>query len=198
MNEYIYTKKNSLPEELCNEIIEYYNQEGNNRYYGVTAGGLNKNVKDTLDLVIPINTDSNNKWFKINKILSDELYYNLQLYIKNIEKKLSNESNTEYKIFNKNNFTENCFMIQKYEKGKGKYIYHNDFSINDNGDYRVITYLWYLNDVEEGGETEIWHELKIKPEKGKLLLFPAHIGFPHCGKMPISSDKIIITGWLYK
>lgn len=194
---YIYTKQNSLPSELCDEIIDYYNQEGKNRYEGVTAGGLNKNTKDTLDFCIPTNIDINNKWFKINDILSSELQENLKIYIKNIENKLCNDSTADYKIFDVNYFKENVFMVQKYKKQKGKYIYHNDFSIDKNG-YRVITYLWYLTDVEEGGETEMWYDLKIKPEKGKLLLFPSHFAFPHCGKMPISSDKIIITGWLYK
>jgi TATA-box binding protein (TBP) (component of TFIID and TFIIIB) len=31
---------------------------------------------------------------------------------------------------------------------------------------------------------------------GKLLFFPADAGFPHCGYMPILSNKYIITGWL--
>jgi hypothetical protein len=63
---------------------------------------------------------------------------------------------------------------------------------------RIITYLWYLNDVEEGGETDFPDiNIKVKPETGKLVLFPATWDFPHCGKMPISSNKYIVTGWLY-
>ena len=90
-------------------------------------------------------------------------------------------------------------MIQKYEQNKGKYIYHNDSSIKlDKNKFRVITFLWYLNDVEEGGETEFFGYYKIKPECGNILLFPSGWIYPHCGKMPISSDKYIITGWLYK
>ena len=60
-----------------------------------------------------------------------------------------------------------------------------------------LTYIWYLNDVIEGGETEFFGNYKIKPEVGKLVLFPACWSFPHCGLMPISSNKYIITGWLY-
>ena len=87
-------------------------------------------------------------------------------------------------------------MIQKYQKNKGKYVYHNDASF-ESTKYRVITYIWYLNDVEEGGETEFFGEYCVKPEKGKLVLFPASWTFPHCGKIPISHDKYIVTGWLY-
>ena len=89
-------------------------------------------------------------------------------------------------------------LIQRYYKGKGKYIKHNDFAIKwDEKKYRVVTFLWYLNDVTEGGETEFWGSHKIKPEAGKLILFPACWSFPHSGLMPISHDKYILTGWLY-
>jgi hypothetical protein len=200
MNNFIYIKKNSLPDELCKDIIKFYYEEGNNHYDGATHGGVNKNVKDTTDFLIPFLPEENSKWIKINELLHKELFNNLKLYLKRLQDipEFSSENNIiDYKMFDINYFTESTFMIQKYEKQKGKYIYHDDFSLDQNK-YRVITYLWYLNDVDEGGETEIWHTLKIKPERGKLLLFPSHFTVPHCGKMPISSDKIIITGWLYK
>ena len=54
----------------------------------------------------------------------------------------------------------------------------------------------YLNDVDEGGETEFWGTLKVKPEAGKLILFPATWTYPHCANIPISNAKYIITGWL--
>ena len=99
----------------------------------------------------------------------------------------------------KNFLYENSFQIQRYRKNVGKYIYHHDHDIRfDQKDHRVITYLWYLNTVEEGGQTELWKTIKIKPEEGKLLLFPASWTFPHSGLMPESNDKYIITGWLYE
>ena len=56
---------------------------------------------------------------------------------------------------------------------------------------------WYLNDVEDGGETEFCGDFTIRPEVGKLIFFPASWCYPHRGKMPISGDKYIITGWLH-
>lgn len=89
-------------------------------------------------------------------------------------------------------------MMQRYLKGKGKYVYHNDFQVNiENKSYRAITYLWYLNNVEEGGETVFFGDYKIQPKVGKLIFFPASWCYPHTGKIPLSSNKYIITGWLY-
>jgi hypothetical protein len=88
-------------------------------------------------------------------------------------------------------------LIQKYDKNKGKYIYHNDSRIDyKNKKTRMFTFIWYLNDVYEGGETEFIN-FKIIPERGKLVIFPASFVFPHCGNMPVSDDKYILTGWVY-
>ena len=191
MNDFIYSHQ-SLSNEICDEIIELYNKEGNNINPGVVASGLNKLIKDTSDFVIPIDIDKESCWYKINNILSDEMKINLDIYSSEIKKKYDVELLTSNYVF------ESAFMIQKYEKNKGKYIYHDDFSINLNlKKYRVITFIWYLNDVIEGGETEFFGTYKITPKKGKLLFFPAGWLYPHCGKTPISSDKYIITGWLY-
>jgi hypothetical protein len=55
----------------------------------------------------------------------------------------------------------------------------------------------YLNDVEEGGETEFLHQGKrIKPTKGTLILAPASYTHAHRGNPPLSNDKIIITSWV--
>lgn len=201
MENIIYLNTKSIPPELCDDIINNFYYVKDMHYEGVTYNGLNKNVKDTTDFTIPLNPEPGSIWEKIKTFLQNELRSNLKSYldnIKNISAFSAKQNVIDYQILDYRllHFTETTFMIQKYEKQKGKYVYHEDSGI-DNDRHRVITYLWYLNDVDEGGETELWHSMKIKPEKGKLLLFPAHFSFPHCGLMPISSDKIIITGWLY-
>jgi len=194
MELFLYEDSTSLDISLCNRIIELYENE-ENKYEGVTRGGLNKSVKDTTDFVIPYDASSNTDWLNISDILYNELNKNLHKYIVKIRQYLNNE---KYILFDAKCLTENLFMIQKYIKNRGHYIYHNDSSFEpDRTKYRVLTYLWYLNDITEGGETEFWGNYKIKPTAGKLLIFPSSWSFPHCGKMPISDNKYIITGWLY-
>jgi Rps23 Pro-64 3,4-dihydroxylase Tpa1-like proline 4-hydroxylase len=202
-NNYFYINPNSISRELCKKIIDMFDSD-NNKYEGVTSGGLNKNIKDTQDLVIPNipNKTGFDKWSKIQKFLEKELAKNTKEYVKILDDLIiknheKETTNAEYKTFG-NVLSNHSFMVQRYTKQKGRYIYHNDFYSDwIEKKYRVITYLWYLNTVEEGGETEFWGTHTIKPETGKLLLFPASWTFPHRGKMPISCDKYIITGWLY-
>lgn len=200
MDKYIYTNKTSLSSELCNDIIQLFEIE-NKKYEGVTAAGLNKNIKNTMDFVIP---KDNNKWYKIYNFLSKELQYNIKEYLNNLNnndeyKNINQDTNITYKFFDNNKYYIHNFMVQRYNRNEGKYVYHNDFMIDHKKKQnRIITYLWYLNDVIEGGETTFHSgEIKINPEIGKLILFPACWSYPHCGKMPLSSSKYIITGWIY-
>jgi hypothetical protein len=197
---YFYINQHSLSKEICNDIINYFEAE-TDTYQGVTGAGLNKDIKDTLDFQIPNkNENTSSRWSKIRTLLEKELNNNVKKYVKCINDSVSieeEESHHKYKVFNKYVSFE-TLQIQKYQKSKGRYIYHNDFSTDwKEKKYRVITFLWYLNTIEEGGETEFWNTYKVKPETGKLLLFPATWTYPHRGMMPISDNKYIITGWLY-
>jgi len=192
VNSFIYKKKNSLTNNLCENIITFFEAEGDNRHEGLISSGLSKNIKDSLDFNIPIVETSN--WYEIYNILIDELNNALEEYINLLYDKTNNK-------FFKTDFIKNTtFLIQRYEKGIGKYKYHNDSVLDlDNKKNREITFIWYLNDITEGGETEFFGgELTIKPETGKLIIFPANWTFPHCGKTPISDNKYIITGWIYR
>lgn len=62
---------------------------------------------------------------------------------------------------------------------------------------RYLVFLWYLNDVEEGGETEFADlGLKIAPKTGRLIVFPPYWMFQHAGLPPRSNDKYILSTYL--
>ena len=199
MLNYLLINQKSISKELCIDIIHAFENESI-KYEGKTSGGVNKNVKDTLDFSIPLNTNiKNEKWSKIRSLLDKELQYNIKKYVNKLDSFMENkEELTKYQTFSSNNVSFEVMQIQKYAKLQGKYINHQDSNIEwTNKKHRVVTYLWYLNDIEEGGETEFWSSYRIKPEAGKLVFFPATWTYPHRGMIPISHDKYIITGWIY-
>ena len=188
----IYTYDYAISPLLCKTIIEMYEKE-DGRYNGITAGGYMPAHKDTIDYVIP---NGQSRWERIYELLNRELAINIKKYLKQLN--VIDDFDILASKYMGNFLQYDSFMIQKYIKNKGKFKYHHDFMCDyELSRHRVITFIFYLNDVTEGGETEIWGYKHIKPVAGKLLLFPASWTFPHCGKMPISSDKYIITGWLY-
>lgn len=178
---YIYVKEKALEEDTCNYFINYF-ETNKLKHSGKTCGGLDLNFKKSIETTIFPSSKSN---YYID-LFRNIIRKNVEIYMK--------ENNITYK---KIPFYEyNNLFIKKYVKNEGKFEYHNDFSITDKS-VRIITYLFYLNNVEEGGETEFLGDFKVKPEKGKMIIFPCSWTFPHSGKIPISNDKYIISGWLY-
>jgi len=85
--------------------------------------------------------------------------------------------------------------IQKTWPTQGYHVWHceQDAILND----RLLAWTLYLNDVEEGGETEyLYQSLRIKPKTGTFTLFPAHFTHTHRGNPPLSGVKYIATGWI--
>lgn len=182
--------KNSLPKIICNNIINIF-ENSENKKEGETLSGINKEIKFSLDL--HGNDIENEEWKYIEKIIRKELNNKLEIYYYEI-----NNGELKEPMFQPYNHIEDSgFQIQKYNMGEGFYNFHNDFNIIEPDKFRVLTYLWYLNEVEEGGETEFYNGMKIKPEKGTLLIFPSTWTYTHKGNIPLSSNKIIMTGWIY-
>jgi Rps23 Pro-64 3,4-dihydroxylase Tpa1-like proline 4-hydroxylase len=189
---YVYVDLAGLSPEICDEILQKFEAEPYNHYKGVTAGGLTEKTKKTIE----INVTRTKGWEKYDSILQKSLNDALNKYsIDCVEKGLN------MYIFNrlcgKTKIIDTGYQIQKYIKQDGHYMWHHDASVEHKTKrHRIITYLWYLNDVEEGGETFFYH-CKVKPQKGKLVMFPATWNYNHCGNTPTSNDKYIITGWVY-
>lgn len=86
--------------------------------------------------------------------------------------------------------------VQKTQIGEGYHTWHCEDDSRDNAS-RILTFILYLNDVAEGGETEfLYYPKRIKAESGKLILWPAGFTHTHRGNPPISNTKYILTGWV--
>ena len=87
--------------------------------------------------------------------------------------------------------------IQYYGPGGGYKIWHFE---RDNSNEQIarrhLAFMTYLNDVEDGGGTEFFHQaLTVKAEKGLTLIWPSEWNFTHRGVVSHTEEKYIITGW---
>ena len=86
--------------------------------------------------------------------------------------------------------------IQKTEVGQGYHVWHCEHSSRETAS-RVLAFVLYLNDVDEGGETEFLYQHKrVKPKVGTVVVFPSSFTHVHRGNPPLSGTKYILTGWV--
>jgi hypothetical protein len=92
-------------------------------------------------------------------------------------------------------YRDEGYTVQRTKPGE---YYHWHIDYIHNSEYpRHFSVIWYLNDVEEGGETEFeYQKIKIRPKAGSMLVFPSYWTHRHRGVTPRSGTKYIATTWL--
>ncbi len=85
------------------------------------------------------------------------------------------------------------WIIKRYVPD-GRESFQTHFDAVNEVSNRYLVYLWYLNDVGEGGET-VFPDLgiRIQPKAGRLLMFPPYWMFQHGGLPPRSGNKYILS-----
>jgi hypothetical protein len=128
--DFLYVKKNSISKELCDEIIYKYEQQGVGVHFdGITAGGKNIEIKHTTDMQLL----NNDKWGKIYTFLMEEIGRNITEYINKLNENNYQSDNSpyeKYRFFHNTKVSVDTFLMQRYIKQVGRYIYHTDNSIN--------------------------------------------------------------------
>ena len=175
------------PLSICDELIAYFELNKKKQKKGVTVGGTNLEAKNSTDITInPI--DLEKKEYSVIYNYFQELFdcyndYKTQwLYLKDTIKILDIPS----------------FNLQRYLPGDHFSKIHTERSSTSTS-HRVFAWMTYLNDVKDeyGGKTNFTHfNLKIKPEKGKTLIWPAEWTHAHSGEILTQGKKYIITGWM--
>lgn len=84
-------------------------------------------------------------------------------------------------------------MIQWYKPNEAFFQYHCERGYKSP---RHLAFMTYLNDVEDGGGTEFYHQkITLKCKKGLTTFWPVDWTYTHRGIPSKTQDKYIITGW---
>lgn len=174
--------------EVCDGLIDFWHEcdylEKTPGHCGGAnngEGGVDKTIKDSMDLTIP-------RYIKDQRVLSyidslaevTKLYVDYWSVLRTVKWDLQED-----------------FNMQWYPPNGGFHMLHCERnSANPECVNRVMAWMTYLNDVEEGGETyfEI-QNCKVRPKKGLTLIWPADWTHFHKGIPAPKEEKIIITGW---
>ena len=180
----IYENNNALKPKVCEDIIQRFRHDDRKAPGITTSGKVMPELKKSMDLAI----SDLDEWEDIDRTLFQSLAENLEEYAKRILEIIGNPLwSSEIK--------DTGYNIKRYRQND-YYNWHVDCQTYIEGWTRTIAGIWYLNEVEEGGETEFAFGHKVVPETGKLILFPSTWNFPHRGLSPIKGNKYIITSFV--
>ncbi|HEY5635447.1 MAG TPA: 2OG-Fe(II) oxygenase [Burkholderiales bacterium] len=179
---FIYEMAQALAPDVCREAIRRFEANPAQHTAGRIgeAAGTALQVKRSTDLRISGRED----WRDIDRALAQQLVATF------------NEFAGAFPFFAANAFKDIGYNLQRTLPGE-YYHWHVDsgpgaFSA------RQLVAIWYLNDVPgPGGETEFpLQETMIRPEQGKLLLFPPFWTHVHRGVTLQAGVKYIATTWI--
>lgn len=220
MTDFIGIYENALSQEFCQSCMDKFSKSAEVKQ-GQTGHGVDLTKKNSLDLMLNQQKDWQNELQTIHQAVLEGLIQYIKQYpyvlvgalalqvqspsgprqisaqdIQSMDDaELANLIKTVFRLGNTN--------MQHYQRQKGGYFYyHSEFYPHPNDPrqdslHRVLLWMFYLNDVEKGGETEFYHQQKsIKPSQGTLVIAPAFFTHTHRGNKPVSGDKYIFTSWL--
>ena len=178
-----YNIENNL---LCEKIVSFFEENKDLQSQGATGEGVDEKIKKSTDITIYPNNLKEEKFliFKdylnsLNQCYQDyrETYPFLKQFIKKVDL--------------------GYFNIQRYLPGGHFANLHSERTSLQNL-HRLFAWMTYLNDVDDGGTTDFdYFDIKVTPEKGKTLIWPAEWTHAHTGSILKSGKKYIITGWMH-
>ena len=176
---------NNVDENICKELIKYYNWTIKNNYnISSDISEIQREVGDgRQDESIYLNSASPQYPVKLCEFYWKRLQQCVEEYM------------TNYSIQVVGGLHSWLFKIHKVKEGQGYHIWHyenDEYAMRD----RFFAYMTYLQVPSEGGETEFLYQSKrIDPVVGRTLIWPAGFTHKHRGSPPLKGEKIYLTGW---
>ena len=182
----IYEEKNALSKEICNDMISWFD---NKMLYGDTGMNYSRvDVQGRKDISLSeCQQFGSFKPFynKINSIIHKHMVH----YINEFNK----GGGTGF-------YTITGYKFQKSVEGGGFTAWHSELPVFkpmwEKVRDRFGVWTIYLNDTDTGYTDFMHQKLSIKPETGKLVIWPAYFTHTHRANPDLKEDKYIITGWL--
>ena len=188
INNFIGVYDNYITKEECNNAIKLFENQDKfnktmNRLSFEKASILQK--QDQQYFASPNNIEF---WWKDLK----SMLFNYDLAWNHYSKNVGAQE-----AYGRLGFKFTTIKIQKTLPTEGYHVWHIEHSNHGHDSKRAFVFSIYLNDVEEGGETEFLHFSKrVKPKTGRIVIWPAGFPYVHRGNPPLSKTKYIMTSWL--
>jgi len=187
INNFIGVYDNYITKEECNSGINFYEKQNKFNNTINRIGFEKASILDKQDQQFFVGSNNIDVWWESLKpmILNFDLAW--KHYIKN----------TGAKDAYGQDFFYTGLKIQKTLPTEGYHVWHVEHGKCFENEPRAFVFSIYLNDVDEGGETEFLHFSKrVQPKTGRIVIWPAGFPYLHRGNPPLSGEKYILTSWM--
>ena len=188
INNFIGIYDNYITSEECNKAIKLYEDENK---FNNTINRLSfekTSILQKQDQQFFATSNNINVWWESLK----PMMFNFEMAFKHY---LENTGASDAYGGVPFNFTN--LKIQKTLPTEGYHVWHIEHGKGYENEARAFVFSIYLNDVEDGGETEFLHFSKrVKPKTGRIVIWPAAFPYVHRGNPPLSGEKYILTSWM--
>ena len=197
MDRFILEIPNFLPPDLCKEIIDRFKSIEHTLEHGTLRYIVGDKCEEFKKPNLECNMSKDTLFRDLDSELNNRFTTACNMYLHHLESEFDHNKkprpHTFVEILSINSILDRGYRIHKIPPGSS-YEWHVDSdprTINKS----FIQFILYLNTLEldEGGTTEFANGRKVKPEIGKLLIFPCSWTFPHCGNEVKCKDKFIIA-----
>lgn len=93
-------------------------------------------------------------------------------------------------------FVSSACLVQVTEPLGGGYHQFHAENAEWHTNSRMLVWMVYLNDVEDGETEFLYQGIKIKPKEGTVVIWPGSFTHLHRGNPP-RNTKYIMTGWFH-
>ena len=188
----IFTPNTKLPDDLCDKCVELFEYRYKNQPSTIILSKEQYTPLDRKDIATYIDWDATYDFELSLELGAADLHNDITFYL--------NKAVAEYyEIFDSLRSTgirSTRMKLQRTVKGGGYHSWHHEATGVQSSD-RVLVWTIYLNDVEEGGETEfLYQSRRIEARTGRVMFCPAGYTHTHRGNPPLSGDKYCVTTWL--
>lgn len=180
----IFYVKELLPQDLCRAAIENYERDPR-RHPGHTVGSRGETKSyDDIKVSTDLGIDNEGVWTAIH----GQLHEAVSRVVMSVA--------AQFPSLQVWPLRTTGYKIQHYKKNAGHFKWHFD-ALGPGAWERQLALVIFLNSVAEGGETSFHRQnLRVRPVAGDALLFPTFWTHMHCGEIPRSEDKYIVSSFV--
>ena len=180
----IFYVKELLSKDLCRTAIEHYERDPR-RHPGYTVDSRGeKKSYDAVKVSTDLGIDAEGIWKEIH----EQLHEAVSRVVSSIA--------AQFPSLQVWPLRTTGYKLQHYRKDEGHFKWHFD-ALGPGAWERQLALVLFLNSVAEGGETRFHRQnLQLKPVAGDAVFFPTFWTHMHCGEIPRSEDKYIVSSFV--